>query len=216
MYINHKGNRGNNMQILKEKVRNAILTSAAAEFNEKGFENASMRQIASKAGITPGNIYRYFANKEDIRKAIIEPIMTELDQILSSCSNGKIGWNTDLTALLQSNESFELDLRQFSDKFVALYHKNENGMIMLAKEQSYRVYFKEWLNSLLFAYFSNRKKTADANIIKIMSSISSVLMIDSIIESMSFQAECRQMNIAESEIMYQCISVIMGAEASKL
>ena len=53
MYINRKEDY---MQILKDNIRNKILAAASTEFNDKGFENASMRKIAAKAGITPGNV----------------------------------------------------------------------------------------------------------------------------------------------------------------
>ena len=41
------------MQILKESIKNKILKAASLEFNEKGFQAASMRKIAANAGITP-------------------------------------------------------------------------------------------------------------------------------------------------------------------
>ena len=37
-------------QMLKETTRQAILDAARSEFQEKGYENASMRTIAEKAG----------------------------------------------------------------------------------------------------------------------------------------------------------------------
>src|SRR5260370_11836495 len=41
-------------------------------FAEKGFTRASYKDTAHAAGITPGLIYHYFVNKEDVLKAIIE------------------------------------------------------------------------------------------------------------------------------------------------
>lgn len=59
------------MQVLKEAVRTAILKSARKEFEKNGLEKASMRVIASKAGMTVGNLYRYYSNKEDLFYAAI-------------------------------------------------------------------------------------------------------------------------------------------------
>ena len=39
---------------------NTLEQAIIAELQEKGYENASMRTIAEKAGITVGNIYRYW------------------------------------------------------------------------------------------------------------------------------------------------------------
>lgn len=62
------------MQILKEEVRNSILTAALSEFEQYGYAQSSMRRIASCAGVTPGNIYRYFKNKDDLFQALIGPV----------------------------------------------------------------------------------------------------------------------------------------------
>ena len=46
--------------------KSEILTIAKSEFMEMGFQEASMRTIASKVGITATALYRHYANKEDI------------------------------------------------------------------------------------------------------------------------------------------------------
>lgn len=61
------------MQYLKTEVREAILQSAMAEFYIKGYEKASIHDIAKQTGISVGNVYRYFDNKEALFKEIVEP-----------------------------------------------------------------------------------------------------------------------------------------------
>lgn len=62
------------MQTLKENVKQAIIESAIAHFYERGYQDSSMRQIAKNAGITAGNMYRYFKNKEDLFNHILNPV----------------------------------------------------------------------------------------------------------------------------------------------
>lgn len=62
------------MQYLKDDVKQKIIESALAQFKEKGYSGASMRVIASNAGIVSGNIYRYFKNKEDLFNSAVEPV----------------------------------------------------------------------------------------------------------------------------------------------
>jgi AcrR family transcriptional regulator len=62
------------MQILKDEIRNKILGAALQEFKREGYAKASMREIAKAAGVTSGNIYRYFANKEQLFDAIVMPV----------------------------------------------------------------------------------------------------------------------------------------------
>lgn len=66
------------MQIQKEEIRERILHAARDEFYEKGYEGSNIRAIATIADITPGNIYRYFRNKEEILNAILDPFFVSL------------------------------------------------------------------------------------------------------------------------------------------
>lgn len=59
----------------KTETRRRILTSAEEEFRECGFEKASMRRIARKAGVTAGALYRHFATKEEMFAALVEPML---------------------------------------------------------------------------------------------------------------------------------------------
>ncbi|OHD16264.1 MAG: hypothetical protein A2086_17335 [Spirochaetes bacterium GWD1_27_9] len=58
-------------QILKDNVRNKIIDSALVEFSKKGFIETSMLNVANTAGVSVGNIYRYFKNKEELFYTII-------------------------------------------------------------------------------------------------------------------------------------------------
>ncbi len=68
-------------QILKEEVRERILQAGCEQLLKYG-EAATMRQIAQAAGITPGNLYRYYAGKEELIAAIISPLVTGMDAVL--------------------------------------------------------------------------------------------------------------------------------------
>jgi AcrR family transcriptional regulator len=46
--------------------REHLLEAAAAVFGEKGYERASLDEIAKRAGFTKGAVYSNFANKEDL------------------------------------------------------------------------------------------------------------------------------------------------------
>lgn len=55
-----------------EARRAQILSAAQACFREHGFHGASIARICQTAGMSPGHIYHYFRNKEDIIAAIVE------------------------------------------------------------------------------------------------------------------------------------------------
>ncbi|OEU50763.1 MAG: TetR family transcriptional regulator [Desulfobulbaceae bacterium S3730MH12] len=54
------------------KTRDKIIDIAVQLFNEHGTKAISTNHIAAAAGISPGNLYYHFRNKEDIIRAIFE------------------------------------------------------------------------------------------------------------------------------------------------
>ncbi len=57
-----------------------LLTAVRRAFAEKGFDGASMQDLARAAGISPGNFYRYFPSKAAIVEALLARDRFELDQ----------------------------------------------------------------------------------------------------------------------------------------
>jgi AcrR family transcriptional regulator len=57
-----------------ERTRVALVAAARQVFATRGFEGASLDEIADAAGYTRGAIYRHFANKEDLFFAVVESI----------------------------------------------------------------------------------------------------------------------------------------------
>lgn len=55
---------------------------AKDEFGRKGYLKTSMRDIARKAGISTGNIYNYFASKDELLCAVVQPVIHRFYQML--------------------------------------------------------------------------------------------------------------------------------------
>ncbi len=72
------------MQTKKEEIRTQICETALKQFAENGFKGTTMAHIAKAAGISVGNIYRYYMNKEDLFYSIITPaLVTRLKSFLT-------------------------------------------------------------------------------------------------------------------------------------
>lgn len=64
---------------LSRERRVADIMSAAREvFRERGYEDASMSDIAERANVVEGSIYRYFENKRDLLVKVIEAWYEEM------------------------------------------------------------------------------------------------------------------------------------------
>jgi AcrR family transcriptional regulator len=61
-----------------EETRTRILEAALAVFGERGFERATMREIATAAGVAVGAAYYYFESKDAIVMAFYERSQTEM------------------------------------------------------------------------------------------------------------------------------------------
>ncbi len=56
-----------------------IVEAAMREFQEKGFEQASMKAVADAVGMTSAALYRHFASKQDMFAALVQPAVDALD-----------------------------------------------------------------------------------------------------------------------------------------
>ena len=79
--------------------RTEILEAAAAVFAEKGYQRATMKAIAARAGIVPGTIYLYFTGKREILSAIAQG--TETPMVAALLEIGEMG---DREALIEMVE----------------------------------------------------------------------------------------------------------------
>ena len=64
---------------LTQDKRDHILETAARAFAEDGFENASMNQILSAAGVSKGAAYYYFDDKGDLFATAVERYYVQLE-----------------------------------------------------------------------------------------------------------------------------------------
>jgi AcrR family transcriptional regulator len=60
---------------LRERRRDIILETAAVVFAEKGYQRATIKEIADRAGIAPGTIYLYFKNKHQLLMGIANHVI---------------------------------------------------------------------------------------------------------------------------------------------
>lgn len=63
--------------------RSEILAAAERCFARSGFHQSSMQEICAEAGMSPGNLYRYFSSKEAIIIGIAERDRAEVTQQLA-------------------------------------------------------------------------------------------------------------------------------------
>ena len=64
--------------------RALVLAAARSAFLELGLEGASLREIAKRAGYTPGAIYSYFSSKEEVYGALLGESLERLNAFVAA------------------------------------------------------------------------------------------------------------------------------------
>ncbi|MFO7713264.1 TetR/AcrR family transcriptional regulator [Desulfosarcina sp.] len=87
----------------KERRRQQIIVAAKRVFSEKGFNKATMEDIAKEAELSPGTLYLYFKNKEELYASLSLRILQYL-QIRVAHVNKETGLHPDqkLRALMEA------------------------------------------------------------------------------------------------------------------
>jgi AcrR family transcriptional regulator len=67
----------------------AILDAAEICFARMGYDDATTNHIAAQAGISPGSLYQFFANKETIAQALARRYNEELQQVYAAAFAGE-------------------------------------------------------------------------------------------------------------------------------
>lgn len=66
------------LDIIREEKTQLILDAALELFASKGFESASISEVAKKAGVSKGLIYNYFESKDEILKSLVDDVMSSI------------------------------------------------------------------------------------------------------------------------------------------
>lgn len=77
----------------RDKTASHVIVDAAIreEFFEKGYENASVRSIADRAGMSAAGLYRHYRNKEEMFDAVMQPLISEINEWLEHHRTTKYG-----------------------------------------------------------------------------------------------------------------------------
>ncbi|MCG8632895.1 MAG: TetR/AcrR family transcriptional regulator [Desulfobacterales bacterium] len=106
----------------KERRRQEILTAAREVFSVKGFNSATMEEIASKAELSPGTLYLYFKNKEELHTSLSIDILAHL--------------GSEIEKVVDQDISVEEKVGRFRDVFINVYEYDSSILINLFHLQS--------------------------------------------------------------------------------
>ena len=113
-----------------KETKNKLLASARTEFQEKGYANASLRNICRNAGVTTGALYFFFKDKADLYDSLVKDIVGTIFAVMhghfagesEQAEAGALGYPDAVDAL-----------RHFEDteKVIHLMYEHRDDVLML-------------------------------------------------------------------------------------
>ncbi len=106
----------------KEQRKIEIISAARTVFSNKGFNSATMEEIASEAELSPGTLYLYFKNKEELHTSLSIELLKHLAD--------------EIQMVVSQDISVEEKIEKFYDVFIDVYEYDPNILINLFHLQS--------------------------------------------------------------------------------
>ena len=106
----------------RQQTRDTLIAAAREVFAERGYEGASLEEIADRAGFTRGAIYKNFAGKEDLFFAVtdgLNELVIEAFRAIAPTSPDESEWDISRLADL-----WRASVDEF-DEFFALFKEHE-------------------------------------------------------------------------------------------
>lgn len=144
------------MQTLKSNIREMILKAAQGKFARKGFLKTSMRDIADAAGMGVGNIYNYFAGKDELFQAVVRPVTDEFKRLLEK-HHGQSGRD----ALEMFSEAYFRDCVNEYVQLIDKYRTLMRILLFLAQGSSLETFREQFTNRAteqVKAWFADNKQ----------------------------------------------------------
>ena len=107
-----------------------LLDCAKEEFMEKGFQNASLRKICSKAGVTTGAVYFFFGDKEGLLAGLVDDVYQSVLQTISN----HLSEMSDSGFAAHSHEIGDHDV--FVEELVHELYQNHDAVVLLMSKST--------------------------------------------------------------------------------
>ena len=151
------------MQTLKSNIREMILKTTQCKFARKGFLKTSMRDIADAAGMGVGNVYNYFAGKDELFQAVVRPVTDEFKRLLEK-HHGQSGRD----ALEMFSEAYFRDCVNEYVQLIDKYRTLMRILLFLAQGSSLETFREQFTNRAteqVKAWFAdNKQKHPEINV----------------------------------------------------
>lgn len=134
----------------RPSTKEAIVETAIELFNAKGTTAVSTNHIASAMGISPGNLYYHFQNKEEIIRTIYQRMVSQMDTAWAKPDVDTPSLDT-LFSAMTAIQTMLVDYRFFQRELsVLLFNDPElaaiNKAVRASRQQEIEAFFEHLIN----------------------------------------------------------------------
>ncbi|WP_432455403.1 MULTISPECIES: TetR/AcrR family transcriptional regulator [unclassified Agarivorans] len=154
------------------KTKDKIIHASLKLFNERGERQVSTNHIAAELGISPGNLYYHFSNKQEIIRSIFELYAEQLDSSFRPHADQLLTLDHVMQYL---DASFELMWR-FRFMYANLLELLARDPLLEAKYQALQTELEKWSRDILVQFRDSRFITGDdASLVELADSIKFII-----------------------------------------
>ena len=125
-------------QVQKKEIKDKIIASAKMEFFKEGYDGANMRNIAGGAGVTAGNLYKYFSNKDELYNAVVSQAYIKINEVIERNTQMAISIQREVTsdevAAFIRGASSNL-IKMIVDDSVSIFSEDRLSMLILLRDR---------------------------------------------------------------------------------
>jgi AcrR family transcriptional regulator len=141
-------------ELPQNKRKQHLLESAIRVFSVKGFDDASMREIAAEAGLTTGAIYHHYKNKDDLFYDAVKEAAYFVHKLSERNENSTLKTNQEMFNEISANvrDRMSKDAEQRLLILLAAYAMSKGGRIQEKYKQDYTEIIQKVADMYFFAF----------------------------------------------------------------
>ena len=138
----------------QNKKKQHLLESAIRVFAVKGFDDASMREIAAEAGLTTGAIYHHYKNKDDLFYDAVKEAAYFVHKLSERNEDSQLKTNEEMFSEIRNNvrERMSKEVEQRLLILLAAYAMSKGGRIQEKYKQDYTEIIQRFADMYFYAF----------------------------------------------------------------
>ncbi len=139
---------GDNLKLSQKKLqkkKEEIILSAVRIVNKKGFQGATMEEIAAELFMTKGSLYYYFKNKEDLIFQCHEMVLDQAIEELNTNYNEEAAHEEKLRKMIFTHIRYAIERKEMFNMIIKPEHifSSDQLNVILQKRNKYANLFDQ-------------------------------------------------------------------------